>query len=76
MTIDDLAVMTQSGFLGVEGKITKLDEKVDRGFFEVNQRLDRIEKEILQDYGNRIEILESNVRDLQSDLKKMVGSKK
>ena len=49
MTIDDLAVMTQKGFLGLDGKIMKLDEKVDRGFaevnqrfFEVNQRLDKI----------------------------------
>jgi len=77
MTIDDLAVMTQNGFVSVEGKImkldervTKLDEKVDRGFFEVNQRLDKIEKDILQDYGNRIEVLEASVRNLQSEFKK------
>jgi len=77
MTIDDLAVMTQKGFLGLDGKIMKLDEKVDRGFaevnqrfFEVNQRLDKIEKDILQDYGNRIEVLEASVRNLQSEFRK------
>ena len=49
-TIDDLAVMVQKGFIGVDKKFTDIESNMARkdemrkGFEEVNQRLIKIEK--------------------------------
>mgnify|MGYP001573726690 CR=1 FL=1 len=56
ITIDDLAVMVKRGFDEVTDKMAKKIE-VDRQFFEVNERFDRIEKLILVDHKRRIERL-------------------
>lgn len=56
--------------------VGKRFDGVDRKLFEVNQRLDRIEKVILEDYGNRIEILEDRFRDFQRDFRNLTAGLK
>lgn len=65
--------MVSRGFEGITKNVDQQFRSVDQHFrdvnrqlFEVNQRLGRIEKDILEDYGNRIEILESKVKELMS----------
>lgn len=64
VTIDDLAVMVQKGFNDVtENMATK--SEMNLGFKKVNDRLEKIEKIILADYGERIEKLEIEVKELK-----------
>lgn len=64
VTIDDLAVMVQKGFSDVTDKMaTKLE--MNHRFDLVDKRLDKIEKIILADYGERINKLEMEVKDLK-----------
>ena len=51
ITIDDLAVMVQKGF-------SESEEKMEKGFKEVNNRLDRIEDTLLKQHEIRIKRLE------------------
>lgn len=52
ITMNDLALMVGRGFNAVDKRF----DAVDRTLFDMDQRLQRIEKTILEDYGNRIEI--------------------
>lgn len=91
ITLDNLAGMIESGFVRVEKntdkKIDDLAQMVARGFEEtskevnlqfneVNERLDRIEKILFWDYKNRIEKLEDQVKELQTDYRQLLGLKK
>ncbi len=73
-TINDLAVMVQKGFIGVDKKITdvasKMARKVDmeEGFKGINKRLDRIERVLLSEHEQRIERLEDDVKWLRGQL--------
>jgi hypothetical protein len=58
-TIEGLAAMINEGF-----KTTATKEDIA----EVNGRLDRIEKQILADYGRRIESLEQDLKRLKDAL--------
>jgi hypothetical protein len=58
-TLDDLARMINEGF-----KTTATKENIA----EVNGRLDRIEKQILADYGRHIESLEQDLKRLKDAL--------
>ncbi|KKS65638.1 MAG: hypothetical protein UV67_C0001G0015 [Parcubacteria group bacterium GW2011_GWC1_43_12] len=60
ITIDSLAGMIQRGF----GEMAKKAE-VDQQFNSVNDRLDRIEKLLIDDHNRRIEKLESAVKELK-----------
>ena len=60
ITIDDLARMIQKGFL----ETAKKDE-VNKRFDKVEDRLERIEKLMLADHKQRIEKLESDVKELK-----------
>lgn len=51
-------------------------KEVNEQFKEVNERLDNIEEILLKDYGNRIERLEDQVKELQSGYRKLLGIKK
>lgn len=51
ITIDDLAVMVQKGF-------AETDEKIEKGFKEVNIRLNNIENILLKQHESRIKRLE------------------
>jgi len=59
-TIDDLAVMVQKGFeeTATKSELRSLETKMDK-------RFDKIEKIILADYGDRIEKLELEVKELK-----------
>ena len=77
ITIDQLAVMVQRGFGGVDKQFEKTAtvdmvqkgfDAVNRRFDEVNKRFDKIEKLILEDHRERIEKLESKVLYLENVL--------
>ena len=74
ITIDELAMMVQRGFmetqkeLGKTAKKTEMDKRfdeVDKRFDKVDKRFDRIEKLILPNYKERIEKLEMDVKELK-----------
>ena len=80
-TIDDLAVMVQKGFIGVDKKFTDIEKNmarkddmeagfkaVDKKFEEVNQRLIKIERKIDSNHEQRIERLEDDVKWLKGQL--------
>lgn len=74
-TIDDLAIMVQRGFIGVDKKIEtgfknvdKKFENVDKRFDEVGQRLVKIERKIDSNHEQRIERLEDDVKWLKGQL--------
>jgi regulator of replication initiation timing len=45
-TIDELAMMVQKGFQGMDEKIEGMDKKMDEGFKQVNERIDGMQKEM------------------------------
>ena len=70
ITIDELAIMINNGFektstkdqfLGLEKKVDKLEMR----FGKLEGRFDKLEKIILSDYGDRIDKLEMEVKDLK-----------
>ena len=81
ITIDDLAVMVQKGFDGVDKKFEQVDkrfEQVDKRFeqvdkrldtmvtkAEMNRRFDGLEDRVLASHQKRIEKLEAEVKDLR-----------
>lgn len=58
ITIDELAQMVNRGFDNTE-------KRIDKGFKEINFRLDKIENLILADHKKRIERLENEVKELR-----------
>lgn len=60
VTNEELARMIARGF---EGTAQKVD--MDREFGEVKERLERIEKFLLEDHRRRIEKLEVQVKELR-----------
>lgn len=58
VTIDELAVMVQKGFNGVDVRFDKMSK-------EINNRFDKIENLILADHKKRIERLETEVKELR-----------
>jgi len=61
ITIEDLARMVSKGF-------SEADKKTERGFNEVNNRLERIENTILKQHAQQIESLERRMNRLEEDL--------
>ena len=61
ITIEDLAGMVKKGFDGT-------DKKIEKGFKEVNIRLDRIENFILKQHSQKIEFLEKRIHRLEEAL--------
>ena len=61
ITIEDLARMVKRGFDGT-------DKKIEKGFKEVNIRLDRIENFILKQHSQKIEFLEKRIHRLEEAL--------
>ena len=90
ITIDDLAGMVQRGFFGVDKRFNEVDKRfneVDKRFNEVdkrfdiletemNARFDQLEKIILHEYRERIERLEDQIKELQTDFRQLAGFKK
>jgi hypothetical protein len=61
ITIENLAGMVKKGFDGT-------DKKIEKGFKEVNIRLDRIENFILKQHSQKIEFLEKRIHRLEEAL--------
>ena len=61
ITIENLAGMVKRGFDGT-------DKKIEKGFKEVNIRLDRIENFILKQHSQKIESLEKRILRLEEAL--------
>jgi len=61
IAIEDLARMVKTGFDGT-------DKKIEKGFKEVNTRLDRIENFILKQHSQKIEFLEKRMHILKEAL--------
>ena len=78
ISLDDLALMVAKGFEETAKKVDleSLEKEINLQFGEVNERLDRIEKILFRDYKNRIEKLENQVKELQSDFRQLVGFRK
>lgn len=60
ITIDDLAVIVQKGFNGVDKRFDSVDKRFDL----VDKRFDKIENLIIADHKKRIEKLEAGIREL------------
>ena len=71
ITLEDLARMVQKGF-----EETAKEKEVNLRFNEIDERLDRIERILFWDYKNRIEKLEDQVKELQTDFRQLIGFKK
>jgi len=67
ITIDQLAVMVQEGFNDVTSNMaTKVE--IEKGFKEVNKKLDRIENELIKEHSEEIKNLKERVRILENAL--------
>ncbi len=71
ITLEDLARMVQKGF-----EETAKEKEVNLRFNEIDERLDRIERILFWDYKNRIEKLEDQVKELQTDFRQLISFKK
>ncbi|MBI2041555.1 MAG: hypothetical protein HYT20_00865 [Candidatus Nealsonbacteria bacterium] len=68
ITIDDLARMVQKGFDGTDLRFDKVNlrfDKVDGRLNKIDDRLETIEKLFIADHRQRIEKLETEVRELK-----------
>jgi len=61
ITIEELARMVNKGFDGT-------DKKIEKGFKDVNGRLDRIENIMLKQHSQKIESLEKRIYRLEEAL--------
>ncbi|MBI2626584.1 MAG: hypothetical protein HYW69_03265 [Candidatus Nealsonbacteria bacterium] len=61
VTIDDLAGMVQKGFEGVDLRFDKVDGRLDK----IEDRLETIEKLFIANHNQRIEKLETEVKELK-----------
>jgi len=65
ITINDLAVMVQKGFNGVDVKFEQVDKRFDGMKSYMDNRFDKIENLILASHQKRIEKLETEVKELR-----------
>ena len=58
MTLDKLAQMVQQGFESLESRLV---ERMDTGFTEVNRRFDKVVQPALDNHAQRIKKIEEEV---------------
>lgn len=71
ITMDDLAVMVKKGFDGVDTRFNGVDlrfNKVDKRFDNIEGRFDKIERILVANHHQRIEKLESDMKELKEIL--------
>jgi tetrahydromethanopterin S-methyltransferase subunit G len=80
ITIDDLAMMTQRGFDGIEKCFDAVETRVGRGFAEtkeeftkVHERLDVFEHLLIGRHDKRLDKLEDDMRVIKTLLEKKTG---
>jgi len=73
VTIEDLAIMTQKGFFGmdkkfegVDKKIEGVDKKIEGLKNEMNNRFDKIENILIRAHENRLDKIEDDIRVLKT----------
>ncbi|MDD4531555.1 MAG: hypothetical protein PHH21_02495 [Candidatus Pacebacteria bacterium] len=66
ITIDDLAMMVQKGFIETKTDMASFSKSVDKRFDAVDRRLDKIEKLIIADHRQRIGKLEEEMKELKN----------
>ncbi len=66
--LDGLARMVQKGFDNVDKQFADLK-------YEMKERFDDLERILLEDHQQRIERLEDQVKELQSDYRQLLGLK-
>ncbi len=68
ITIDELAVMVQKGFNGVDKRFEQVDKRLDVMVTkaEMNRRFDGLEDRVLASHQKRIEKLEAEVKELRA----------
>lgn len=67
ITIDDLAVMVQNGFLSVEEKIGNLDGKVGR----LESKVDNLESSVRK-LETEVTTIKDDIKDIKTDMNKKV----
>ena len=65
ITINDLAVMVQKGFSGVDKRFDAMHNEMDKRFDLVDKRFDKVENLILENHRKRIEKMEAEIKDLK-----------
>ena len=68
VTNEELGRMIGEGFHGVDEKFTDLRNGINQRFDQVDERLEHIEKFLLEDHRRRIEKLEDQVKELRDAL--------
>ena len=76
VTMDSLASMVQRGFLDAVERDAEFRKEVGIFRVEVENRFEHLERVILDEYHQRIERLEDQVRDLQRDFRELLGMKR
>ena len=76
VTMDSLASMVQRGFLDTAERDAEFRKEVGIFRVEVENRFEHLERVILDEYHQRIERLEDQVRDLQRDFRELLGMKR
>ena len=75
--MDDLALMTQRGFAGMEERFTNVDKRfdvMDDRFDTMDERLDRIEHLLIGSHDRRIEKTEDDIRIIKTLLEKKLSA--
>ena len=68
VTNEELARIIGEGFHGVDEKFTSLSGEMNQRFDKVDERLEHIEKFLLEEHRRRIEKLEDQVKELRDAL--------
>jgi len=90
ITLNDLARMTQAGFLDIDKKFEAIDKRfdaIDQRFeiidkkldvleYEMRARFNHLEKLLIHEYQNRIEKLEDQAKELQADFRRLIELKR
>lgn len=70
-SVEDLAVMTQNGFVGLEMRMNERFEEMDYRFEEMDRCFDRVENILYRGHDNRLE----RVEDKPIQVEKILGKK-
>ena len=68
VTNEELARMIGEGFHGVDEKFASMRGEMNQRFDQIDERLEHIEKFLLEDHRRRIEKLEIQVQELREAL--------
>ena len=66
MTIEKLAEMTQIGFEGLEKKINKRFDGVDKRFGQIDENIDHIKNVLIGKHDNEIEKINDRLRKVET----------